>query len=138
GAAGRARSTYRRRWARGAGGRPSLFFFVFGPHPRVALAGFGGKTRRIGVRRVRQKKVVGPREDVVDAGPARAHQQGRRHTAARRHAAEDEGLLDVIAVALPRGDARGLLRGIIEEPAHALGVERGGATRGGGRAEGAG
>ena len=56
------------------------------------------------------------------------------HAVARGHAGEHEGLLDVVGVALPGDDARGLLRGVVEQPAHLLRIEARGA---GGRRRGA-
>jgi thiamine biosynthesis lipoprotein len=74
------------------------------------------------------EEVVGAGEDVVHAGAARLDQERRRHAVARGHAAEVERLLDVIDVALPRGEARGLLRGVGEQPPHLLRAQAGGAA----------
>ena len=52
--------------------------------------------------------------------------------------ANTKRLLDVVGVALPGGDSRGLLRGIVEQPAHLLGVQTGRATGRRGGAEVAG
>ena len=54
---------------------------------------------------------------------------------ARGYSGEDERLLDVLRVALPGGDSRGLLRGIIEQPAHLMGIQSSRASGGRGRAE---
>ena len=79
-----------------------------------------------------------PGEDVVDAVPARLHEQRRGDAVARRHAGEDECLLDMVGVAPPGDDARGLLRGVVEHPAHLARVETGGAGRGSRGAKGPG
>src|SRR5262249_57197107 len=53
----------------------------------------------------------------------------RRYAVAGGHTAEDESLLDVVGVAPPSDNARGLLRGIIQRPAHLARVETGSASR---------
>ena len=62
------------------------------------------------------EEVVSPRQDVVDAGSTRLDEQRRRDPVARAHATEVERFLDVIDVALPRRQARRLLRGVREQP----------------------
>ena len=113
-------------------------FLDVGPGDLVPLAELLDEHRRIARRRVRLEEVVGAREHVVDAGPAELDEQRRGDAVARRHAAEHEGLLDVIGVALPGRDARRLLRGVVEQPAHLLRVEAGAAAGGRRRAERAG
>ena len=98
-------------------------FLDVGAGDLVALAKLLDQARRIGAGRIGQDEVVRSREHIVDAGPAGTHQQRGGQPAARRHAAEHERLLDVIGVALPGGDAGGLLRGVVKQPAHVLGVE---------------
>src|SRR2546430_14788208 len=75
------------------------------------------------MRRVRQKKIVVARKDIVDAGPAGMNEQSRGDAAARRHAAKNETLLDVIRIAIPRGNPGGLLRRVVDQPAHLLRVQ---------------
>ncbi len=53
----------------------------------------------------------------------------------RGHATEDKCFLHVLGVALPKRDAGGLLRGIVEQPAHLLRVQIRRAAGSGGRAE---
>ena len=81
------------------------------------------------------EEIVRAGENVVDAGAARLHEKCGGHAVARRHSGEVERLLDVVGVALPRGDARTLLRGVGHQPAHLLGVETGAAARSGGGAK---
>ena len=69
------------------------------------------------------KEAVGARQDVVDAGPARVNKKRSRHAVARGHAAEIEGLLDVIGIALPGREARCLLGSVRQQPSHLLCIE---------------
>jgi hypothetical protein len=89
----------------------------------VALAEFFDKPRRIGLRRIGHEKIVSARQNVVHSRPARLHEQRRGDAAARRHPAVNESFLNVLRIALPRGDAGGLLRRIVEHPAHSLRVQ---------------
>ena len=74
-----------------------------GTHHLEARAKLLDHHPRIVLRDESLEEAVGAREDVVDAGAAGLNQQRRRHAVARGHAAEVERLLDVIDVALPRG-----------------------------------
>ena len=104
----------------------------------VALAELVDQQRRVGLRRERHEEVVGARQDVLDAGAAQLNQQDGRDAVARGKPAEHQRFLDVLGVALPGGDARRLLRGVVEHPAHLLRGEAGGARGRRGRAEVAG
>ena len=84
------------------------------------------------------KKLSAPEKMSSTPVPPAWTSKCRGDAVARGHAAEVEGFFDVIGVALPGGDSGGLLRGVGKQPAHLLGVEAGGASGGGGRAEGAG
>src|SRR6195256_6717739 len=70
-----------------------------------------------------QEKIVSAGEDVVYAGPARLNQQGRGDSVARRSSGKHETFLDMIGIALPSRDAGSFLRGVVEQPAHLLGVQ---------------
>src|ERR1700676_3943959 len=61
----------------------------------VALAELVDETGGIRVRIVGSKEIVFPREDVVDTGPAGLNEQRGSNCAARRHAAEVEGFLNM-------------------------------------------
>ena len=76
-------------------------------HACLLLGELGGvdELPAICLGRVSGKEVVGARENVLEAGPARAHDECRGHTVTRRHAAEDERFLDVVGVAPPGSDA---------------------------------
>src|SRR5215471_13804923 len=87
------------------------------------------------MRLVRLEEVVGSRENVIYTGPAGVNQQCRRDSTARRHAAEDKALLDVLAIPIPGGNPGGLLGGVIDQPSHLLRVQPGGARSGCGSAE---
>src|SRR3981189_1683763 len=84
----------------------------------VALAELLDEPRGLSLWRVGLEEVVRARKDVVDAVPARSHEQRRGNPAAGWHAAEDECLLNVIGIAAPSDDARRLLCCIVERPAH--------------------
>jgi hypothetical protein len=104
----------------------------------VAFSEFVDERFLVTMRSIGQQEIVVSRHDVVDPIPAGLNQQRGGDPAARRHAAEDEALLDVVGIAIPRSDARGLLRGVIQQPPHLLGVELGGTPRRRGSAECAG
>src|SRR5467141_1998550 len=70
-----------------------------------------------------QEKIVSAGEDIVHAGPARLNQQGCGDSVARRSSGKHEAFLDVIGIALPSGDSGSFLRGVVEQPAHLLGVQ---------------
>ncbi len=53
-----------------------------------------------------------------------------RDAVARGQTGEYQRFLDVIGVALPRGDAGGLLRGVVQDPAHLLRIQTGDAPGG--------
>ena len=82
-----------------------------------------------------RRKLSAPEKASSDAGPAGLHQQRGGDAVARRHASEHESLLEMLGVALPESDAGGLLRGIVEQPAHLLGVQIGRAAGRSGCAE---
>ena len=89
----------------------------------VTLAEFVDQAFGIGLGIERQQEIVGAGHDVVDAGAADLDQQRGGDAVARGETGEDQRLLDVIGVALPRGDAGGLLRGVIQNPAHLLRIQ---------------
>ena len=74
-------------------------------------------------------------EGVLLAGHAGSDEERGGDAGACAVPAEHERLLDVLGVAGPGGDAGGLLSGVGEGVAHALGVESHERGRGGGRAE---
>ena len=82
-------------------------FLDVGPGDLVALAELVDQRCGIRLRAEGLEEIVRAREDVVDAGPARLHQQSGGDPVARRHATENERLLDMIGIALPGGDAGG-------------------------------
>ena len=90
------------------------------------------------LRDERGKKLSAPENTSSTPVHPELDEQGRGDAITRRHAAEHERLLDVVDIALPRRYARGLLRGVVEQPSHLLGVESDGAAGGGGRTESAG
>ncbi len=71
----------------------------------VALAQLLDQTLRVRLRRIGLEKIVRAGKNVVDAVPARGHQQRGRHAVARGHAGEHERLLDVVGVAPPRNNS---------------------------------
>src|SRR6516164_4992474 len=79
------------------------------------------------MRLVRLEEVVCSREDIFYSGPARMNQQCRRDSATRRHTAEYKTFLDVLAVSIPRSNTGRLLGCVIDQPAHLLRVQPGGA-----------
>ena len=85
-------------------------FLDVGARDLVALAELVHEHRRVVLRRERLEEVVRAGQHVVDAGAAGFDQQRGRDAVSRGHAAEIERFLDVLGVALPRCDARGLLR----------------------------
>src|SRR5215467_1286163 len=95
-------------------------------HQLVALAELVDERIRLARGCVGDDEVVWSGHDVVDAVPARVHQQRGRDAAARRHAGENESFLDVLEIAWKRLDARALLRTVREHPPHLPLVETGG------------
>src|SRR5258708_14637741 len=88
------------------------------------LAELVNQHRRMGLRRVGLEKIVRARQNVVDAGPSRMNQQGCSDPVPRPGAGEYKALLDMVGVTFPCSYARRrLLCGIIEQPAHLLGVQ---------------
>ncbi len=126
--------TFERIEGRLNGGTNSPLFDV-GAHDLVALAQLVDKSGGIGFGQAGKKEIIGARKGVADARPAGLNQQRGRDAVACRHASEHEGFLEMRGVALPESDAGGLLRGIVEQPAHLLGVQIGRATSRGGGAE---
>src|SRR4029434_5428173 len=104
----------------------------------IALTTFLDKAGALRLRCIRLKEVICARENIVHAIPTRSYEQCRGNAASGRHPAKYECLFDVIRVAPPGGNARGLLRGVVECPAHFACVETGGARRGSRGAEGPG
>ncbi len=103
----------------------------------VDLAELIDQTRGVGLGVVRLYKIVGPGENVVDACPAGVNHECCMDAVTRSHGAEKKTFFDMVRVASPGTDAgAGLLRGIIQQPAHLLGIQTGGATGSGGRAHG--
>src|ERR1700690_2152324 len=87
------------------------------------------------MRGVGEQEVVVSGEDIVDSGPARVNQQSGSDAAAGGHTAEDEGFLDMVGIAVPCGNSRGLLRGVVQQPSHLLGVQTADAASGRRRSE---
>ena len=93
-------------------------------HDLVALAEFRHQFLRL--RRIpsnRREQILGPAQEIIDASEARRDHGCGRHAVAGTHAAEVEGLLHMVAVALPVGHARGLLGREGERVAHLSGIE---------------
>ena len=86
----------------------------------VSLAQMLDEHRRVAFGRIHAKEVVVARKHIVHAIPPRADEQRRGDAVSRRHASEDEGLLDVVRVPAPDGVSRRLLRRVVEQPAHLL------------------
>src|ERR1700730_2039585 len=57
---------------------------------------------------------------------------GAGDSVARRRACKVEGLLNMVWITLPQDEPRGLLGGVVQQPAHLLGVQTRPATSGGG------
>ncbi len=96
------------------------------PRPSTSASGRGSLGKSL-------EEGAGARERVLDAGEAGGRHRRGGQRVARRHAAEVEGLLDVLGVAHPVGEARGLLHRVGELKAQRAGVEaeqRAGGRRG--------
>src|SRR5260221_4211728 len=113
--------------------RPAL---DVGVHDLVALAELARELRRVGRVPVGDEEIALARKDVLDAGEAVRDHRRRLHAVARGHAAEVEGLLDVLFVAHPAGDAGVLLRRVGKLMPHAALVQLRERARGRGRPEG--
>src|SRR5947207_10847239 len=73
------------------------------------------ETARLRLLAERGEEVIAAGKCVVDRGKARRHHHGAGDPVARAHAAEVEGLLYVLGVAMPVRDAGRLLRRIRED-----------------------
>src|SRR5256885_17187555 len=85
---------------------------------------------------VRHEEVALARKNVLDAGESMRDHRCRLHAVARGHAAEVEGLLDMLFVAHPAGEAGSLLRRVGKQVPHAALVEAGEVARWGGLPDG--
>src|SRR5580692_5116864 len=56
---------------------------------------------------------------------------GAGDSVARRRARKVEGLLNMVRITIPEGETGGLLGGVVEQPAHLLGVQTSRAASGG-------
>ena len=83
------------------------------------------------------EKAAVARKDIFHGGETGGDHGCRRHAVARRHPAEVEGLFDVLDIARPAGEPRGLLRGIGQQVAGLVRVEPGQRARRSRRPEGA-
>ena len=64
------------------------------------------------------KEIILSREDVLDTGPSGLNDQRRCDTAARRHPAKVECLLDVLGVPVPCTKAGGLMGRVTQQESH--------------------
>ena len=90
-----------------------------------------------GLRIVGLDEIIRARKNISDPSPARMNHERCVHPIARTHATEDESLFDMIGVSPPGADASAsLLGGIVEQPAHLLGIQTSSASGSGRRAHG--
>ncbi len=103
----------------------------------IAFAELIDQTRRISLRGVGIEEVFRAGKDVAHPGPARSNQQRSGNSVAGSHGAKHKGLLHMLGIPLPdRETSPRLLRRVVEQPAHLLGVQTSHAAAGSRGAEG--
>src|SRR5678815_2106638 len=112
--------------------RPAL---DVGIHDLVDLAESLDQLLRLRLAAVGDEETALAGEGILHTGKAVRDHRRRRDAVAGRHAAEVEGLLDVLLVAHPAGNPRCLLRGIGKQMANLFLVESEKRTRGSSGAE---
>src|ERR1700693_6427041 len=99
--------------------------FNVGAGNLVTLAEFVDQAGRICIRIVGLKEIIFAGENIIDPGPAGLDDERRGDAAARVHAAEKEGFLDVLRIAIPGAEDSRLLRGVAPHTTHFLGIQAG-------------